>query len=60
MGTAEVAAFRGLQDAEAAVRLRRADEAAKVPGREVPGLASWYPLLTTVAAHVDTHGRHRP
>lgn len=52
----------GLLDAEAVARfeaeplaadalvLRRADEAAKVPGRPVPGLSTWKPLLDQVAA----------
>lgn len=34
---------------EAALTLRRADDAAKVPGVPVPGLAYWYPLLNVVA-----------
>jgi predicted HD phosphohydrolase len=32
-----------------AVVLRRADEAAKVPGRSVPGLETWIPVLEEVA-----------
>lgn len=32
-----------------AVRLRRADEAAKVPGADVPGLDHWRPLVARVA-----------
>jgi predicted HD phosphohydrolase len=32
-----------------ALRLRRADEAAKVPGRVVPGLDTWLPVLRSVA-----------
>jgi predicted HD phosphohydrolase len=34
---------------EAALTLRRADDAAKVPGVPVPGLAHWYPLLNVLA-----------
>jgi predicted HD phosphohydrolase len=34
---------------DAAVTLRRADDAAKVVGAPVPGLAHWYPLLRAVA-----------
>jgi predicted HD phosphohydrolase len=34
---------------EAALTLRRADDAAKVPEVTVPGLAHWYPLLHVVA-----------
>lgn len=41
----EVAAFRAHPRAEAAVALRRADEAAKVVGRKVPGLEAWAPRL---------------
>lgn len=47
----EVAAFRAQADAEPAIALRRADEAAKVPGRVVPGLDHWRPVLEHVAAH---------
>jgi predicted HD phosphohydrolase len=35
---------------EAALTLRRADDAAKVPGVPVPGLAYWRPVLRAVAA----------
>ncbi len=35
-----------------AARLRRADEAAKVIGREVPGLDHWVPVLEAVAGRV--------
>ena len=31
------------------VVLRRADEAAKVPGRDVPGLDAWLPALRAAA-----------
>lgn len=46
----EVAEFRARPDAEPAVALRRADEAAKVPGGVVPGLDHWRPLLELLAA----------
>jgi predicted HD phosphohydrolase len=41
----EVRAFAAWTDAPAAVALRRADEAAKVPGRVVPTLDDWIPVL---------------
>lgn len=50
MTDAEVAAFRAHPDAGSAVELRRADEAAKVHGRAVPGLDQWMPVLERVAA----------
>ncbi|MFL6239708.1 MAG: HD domain-containing protein [Actinomycetes bacterium] len=40
-------------DLDALVALRRADDAAKVPGARVPGLVSWLPVLRTVAGHLD-------
>lgn len=46
----EIAAFEALPDGDAAVALRRADEAAKIPGRVVPGLDQWRPVLEQVAA----------
>ena len=45
----EVAAFRDHSLADAAVALR-ADEAAKVVGRVVPGLETWAPRLRAYAA----------
>ena len=45
----EVADFEAAPDTEAAVALRRADEAAKIPGRVVPGLEHWRPILESVA-----------
>jgi predicted HD phosphohydrolase len=50
MTAAEQAEFRALPEAADAVTLRRADEAAKVVGRVVPGLADWAPRLRAVAA----------
>ncbi|OAB55852.1 hypothetical protein AY600_20040 [Phormidium willei BDU 130791] len=41
MSAEEAAAFRAEPGAEAAVRLRRWDEAGKVPGRQTPGLAHY-------------------
>ncbi|MGH9017050.1 MAG: inositol oxygenase family protein [Acidimicrobiales bacterium] len=41
MTSAEVQVFAGLARADEALVLRRADEAGKVRGREVPGLDSW-------------------
>jgi len=41
----EVEAFARSRHGADAVTLRRADDAAKVPGRAVPGLDYWVPLL---------------
>jgi predicted HD phosphohydrolase len=41
-----VAALAGAPDLDALLALRRADDDAKVPGRQVPGLDSWAPLLS--------------
>jgi predicted HD phosphohydrolase len=46
----EVAEHARLDDWSAALDLRRADEAAKVPGRDVPGLAHWHRVLTGLVA----------
>lgn len=48
MSPDEVAAFERHPHARAAVTLRRADEAAKTPGRPVPSLDDWHPILTDV------------
>jgi predicted HD phosphohydrolase len=45
-----VARFEAEPLAADALVLRRADEAAKVPGRPVPGLSTWKPLLDQIAA----------
>jgi predicted HD phosphohydrolase len=45
----EVAEFESGPFAVDAVVLRRADDAAKVPGRVVPGLEEWLPVLRRVA-----------
>ena len=50
MVAAERTAMEADPDLESALTLRRADEAAKVPGADVPGLAHWVPLLERVAA----------
>lgn len=49
MNAHEVAAFRGQPHHEDAVVLRRADEDAKTPGRPVPPLEAWLPVLEAVA-----------
>jgi predicted HD phosphohydrolase len=46
----ELEVFRGSTHFVDAVELRRADEAAKVPGRRVPGLARWEPHLRAYIA----------
>lgn len=50
----EVAAFDAAPHARDAVLLRRADDAAKVPGRVVPGLESWIGALRAVATTART------
>lgn len=45
-GEAEI--FAANPHAKDAIALRRADEAAKVPGRVVPALDAWVPVLETV------------
>lgn len=45
MDETEAAAFAATRWCDDAIVLRRADEAAKVPGRTVPGLERWIPLL---------------
>lgn len=46
----EVAAFEANPLADDAILLRKADDAAKTPGRVVPGLDHWRPRLRQVAA----------
>jgi len=48
MSPAEIAEFEASPYAADAVVLRRADDAAKVPGREVPPLSSWLPMISEV------------
>lgn len=50
MAADEVRAFEAGPYAGDAVRLRKADEAAKTPGRVVPGLDAWEGALRRVAA----------
>ncbi|MFI1097888.1 HD domain-containing protein [Streptomyces sp. NPDC020917] len=50
MSPAEVAAFEAGPDFAAAVALRRGDDAGKVVGLAVPGLARWRPAVARVAA----------
>jgi predicted HD phosphohydrolase len=47
----EVAAFLVSPHAADAVVLRRADDAAKVPGRSVPPLSHWVPVISELALH---------
>jgi predicted HD phosphohydrolase len=49
MSPAEQEAFRGNPHWQAALRLRRYDEAAKVAGAATPSLAHFLPLLARVA-----------
>lgn len=50
MTEAELGQVAALPDWDAGLVLRRADDAAKAPGREVPGLDSWRAVLERVAA----------
>lgn len=50
MSADEVRAFEAKAHAADAVTLRRADEAAKVPGRTVPSLDTWLPALEQAVA----------
>ena len=45
----EIEEFEALPELDAAVALRRADEAAKVPGRKVRGLDHWRPIIESLA-----------
>jgi predicted HD phosphohydrolase len=45
--------LRRSHDLDALLTLRRADDAAKLPGASVPGLLSWLPVLRTVAGHIQ-------
>jgi predicted HD phosphohydrolase len=49
MSAAEAESFASSPYAADAVMVRRADEAAKVPGRSVPRLDHWLPILNEVA-----------
>ena len=59
MAADEVARFEGWTHWRAALDLRRADEAAKTPGRDVPGLETWLPALRA-AARPNTHTLQEP
>lgn len=48
----ECEAFAADPEGGAAVLLRRADEAAKVPGRDVPGLDAWWTVVENVSRSV--------
>jgi predicted HD phosphohydrolase len=50
----EIESFLSGPVAADAVELRRADDAAKVPGRAVPPLAHWVPMVRDMAALGDT------
>jgi hypothetical protein len=61
LSAVEVAVFAARPGAGDAVALRRADDAAKVPGSPVRPLGSWIPLLRAwpVGSHVWGHYRER-
>jgi predicted HD phosphohydrolase len=46
---ADVAAFERFAHFDDAIGLRRADDTAKVPGRVVPGLDHWVPMLRALS-----------
>jgi predicted HD phosphohydrolase len=48
MGADEIAAFEQRPERDDLVALRRADDAAKVRGRAVPGLDAWLPRVTSM------------
>jgi len=50
MSAAEIAHHESLPDWAAGLVLRHADEAAKIPGRQVPGLDHWRPVLERIAS----------
>ncbi|MFJ9817443.1 HD domain-containing protein [Streptomyces sp. NPDC101151] len=56
MTAEESADFEADPDFMAAVALRRADDAGKVVGLRVPGLAHWRPTVERVAAAAGRHG----
>jgi predicted HD phosphohydrolase len=53
MDAAEQLAFENNHHFGDAVTLRRADDAAKVPGRSVPDLAYWEPILRSAAHNAE-------
>ena len=60
LDAAEIAEFLSSPYAADATALRRADDAAKVPGRTVPPLEHWAPLMAEVAAHQGRDGTGVP
>ena len=52
MSAAEMAAFAASPFRDDAIRLREADDLAKVPGKPTPGLETWIPALERAAAPV--------
>jgi predicted HD phosphohydrolase len=52
MDERERAALEELPTFPDLLSLRRADDAAKVPGKRVPGLDAWRPVVDSVAARV--------
>jgi hypothetical protein len=53
MSASEVAVYERTPHHDGAVLLRRADEAAKVPGRTVAGLEEWTPVLVALASAAE-------
>ncbi len=49
MSAEEIAAFEAEDHWRDGLKLRKADEAAKTPGRSVPGLDTWRPILRALA-----------
>jgi predicted HD phosphohydrolase len=49
LDAAEIEEFRRRPHWRDAVRLRRCDDSAKVPGRSVPGIDQWLPVIEAVA-----------
>jgi len=54
MGESERSAFEAAEHFDSLLRLRRADDAAKVAGRTVPGLEAWRAQVERVA-HDHAH-----
>jgi predicted HD phosphohydrolase len=49
MAVDEIAAYEAEAHWRDGLKLRRADDAAKIPGRTVPGLEAWLPILRDLA-----------
>jgi predicted HD phosphohydrolase len=60
MTSVELVEFERRRHSVDAVVLRHADDAAKVPGRQVPSLLSWRPVLDAVANSVRRDRQRRP